>query len=74
MHRSGNGGEPLQGTGIGVPAGWVAHRVLQVAGWALLLQLICRGREGCHFPGANLTVLFPFRETTDRELSVTLGI
>lgn len=57
----------------GVPGDWVAHHVPQVAGWALLLQLIWRGREGCYFPGANLTVLFPFRETTDRELSVTVG-
>lgn len=58
---------------IGVPGDRVAGRVLQVAGWAVLLQLIWRGREGCHFPGANPTVLFPFRETTDRELSITLG-
>lgn len=58
---------------IGVPGDRVADRVLQVAGWAVLLQLIWRGREGCHFPGTNPTVLFPFRETTDRELSITLG-
>lgn len=58
---------------IGVPGDRVADHVPQAAGWALLLQLIWRGREGCHFPGPNLTVLFPFWETTYRELPVTLG-
>lgn len=45
-----------------VPGGQVTDHVLWVAGWALLLWLIWRGREGCHFSRANPTVLFPFLE------------
>lgn len=50
MHRNGNEGSLCRALAIGVPGGWGSDHVLQVAGWALLLQLVWRGREDATFP------------------------